>query len=97
MLLTLTVSPATGSRDGLLSPTDVNPIAGIVSSPPVTEVKLIVPNEVSAVALLYIVPTPVVFVAEKLPRVIGTEIAVKLVTRELGNPIVPLVTFPVIE
>jgi hypothetical protein len=74
VLLTLTASPATGSRDGLLTPTDVNPVAGIVSSPPVTEVKLIVPKEVSAVALLYVVPTPVVFVAEKFPPVIGTEI-----------------------
>ena len=86
MLLTLTTSPATGNRDGLLTPTDVNPIAGIVSAPSVTEVKLMVPNEVSAVALLYVVPTPVVFVAEKIPPTSGTEV-VPLVG---GTEVVPL-------
>jgi hypothetical protein len=73
-LLILTTSRATGSRDGLLTPTDVNPIAGTVSAPPVMELKVIVPNGVSAAALLNVVPTPVVFVAVKIPPVIGTEV-----------------------
>ena len=73
-LLILTTSRATGSRDGLLTPTDVNPVAGTVSAPPVMEVKITVPNGVRAKALLNVVPTPVVFVPEKLPPIIGTEV-----------------------
>jgi hypothetical protein len=38
-------------------------------------------------------------VIDREPPVTGTEVVgtVKLVTRELGSPMVPLVTFPVIE
>ena len=46
---------------------------GAVVVPPVTEEKVIVPNEVKAVPLLKVV-TPDVTVAVKLPPVMGTEV-----------------------